>query len=69
MNTITAETQFSIYKLDYDAVESTFGITGKRGSAEYLENVTAAIINSVCSFVGKKPFHKFNESSIGISAE
>lgn len=56
MGILTAETQFSIYKLDFDAVDSNFDIKGARGSAEYLENVTAALINSVCSLARKKPY-------------
>ncbi|MBR4636467.1 MAG: TIGR04141 family sporadically distributed protein [Clostridia bacterium] len=55
MPKLSAETQFSIYKIDFDSVESTFDITGEKGTKEYLENIIAVIINSVCSLVRKKP--------------
>ena len=49
-----AETQFSIYKINYDAIESTFSIKSPRGVAKYYEEVVNAIINSISSIVKSK---------------
>lgn len=56
MSKFSAETQFSIYKIDFDLVESIFDISGEQGTNEFLENVIAALINSVCYLVEKKRF-------------
>ena len=56
MRKISAETQYSIYKIDFDSLDIVFKIVGEKGAVEYLENATAAIINSVCSLVSKKPY-------------
>ena len=61
MSTLAAETQFSIYKLDYDLVDSNFDIKGTRGSVEYLENVKAALINSVCFLIRNKPYSQIQK--------
>lgn len=44
MSKLSAETQFSIYKNDFDLVESVFDITEEHRTKEYLENVIAALI-------------------------
>ena len=41
---ISAETQFSIYKIDLDSIDSVFHIAGERGTAEYIENAAKALI-------------------------
>lgn len=56
MSTAASETQFSIYQIDFDSIDSNFDIAGERCSAEYLENVTVALINSACSIIRKKPY-------------
>ena len=56
MRNISAETQYSIYKIDFDSLDSVFKIVGEKGSAGYLENAMAAIINSVCSLVRNKSY-------------
>ena len=61
MSTLAAETQFSIYKLDYDLVEGSFDINGERGSVEYLENVKAALINSVCFLIRNKKYSQIQK--------
>ena len=51
---LSAETQFSIYKIDFDLLDSVFHIAGERDSVEYIENATKALINSICSIVKDK---------------
>lgn len=49
-----AEAQFSIYKINYEAVEDTFNIKASKESNEYYDEVTHAIVNSISSIIKSK---------------
>lgn len=65
MSSATAETQFSIYKIDFDAIESTFSIDGTKNTPEYKQNTIKCLINSVCSIVGKKAYSHIQKIKYG----
>lgn len=56
MKTGLAETQFSIYKVDFDAVDEHFKINVERDDARYLKKVLDALVNSTCAIIMKKPY-------------
>ena len=51
-----AEAQFSIYKINLEAVESSFSIKSEKNSDAYYDEIINAIINSIASIVKKKPY-------------
>ena len=55
MKAALAETQFSIYKVDFDAVEEFFKIDVRREDAQYVKRVLEALVNSICAIIVKKP--------------
>lgn len=65
MSTNSAETQFSIYKIDFDAVESVFSISGQKETTQYIQNVTKCLINSVCSIIDKKAYSQIQRIKYG----
>lgn len=65
MSSTIAETQFSIYKIDFDAIDSTFSIAGSKASPEYIQNTIKCLINSVCSIVGKKAYSHIQKIKYG----
>lgn len=48
------ETQFSIYKIDFDLTEEFFKIQVPRTSENYIEAITNALINSIVAILNKK---------------
>ena len=65
MSSNTAETQFSIYKIDFDAIDSTFSIAGSKASPEYIQNAIKCLINSVCSIIRKKAHSHIQQIKYG----
>ena len=51
-----AEAQFSIYKINLEAIESSFAIKSEKNSDAYYDEIINAIINSIASIVKKKPY-------------
>lgn len=49
-----AETQFSIYKINLETVESKFRVKNKRGTDAYYVEIINAIVNSTSSIIEKK---------------
>lgn len=63
------ETQFSIYKIDYDLIEEKFNIAIPRTDVKYPNTVINALINSVAAILDKKSadYYKFiNRGFVGI---
>ena len=66
---LSAETQFSIYKIDYDLIEEKFNIDISRNEEQYPDAVINALINSVVAILKKKnaSYHKFiNNGFVGV---
>ena len=66
---LSAETQFSIYKIDYDLIEEKFTIDISRGAEQYPDAVINVLINSVVAILKKKKasYYKFNNNGfVGI---
>lgn len=52
---VNLETQYSIYKINFEAVENVFsGISHDDNSAKYAENIIDVLINSVISIIKKR---------------
>ena len=51
-----AEAQFSIYKINLEAIESSFSIKSEKNSDSYYDEIINAIINSIALIVKKKPY-------------
>ena len=49
-----AETQFSIYKINFESVENTFAIKSDKKSDKYYKEITNVLINSIASIVRNK---------------
>ena len=63
------ETQFSIYKIDYDLIEEKFNIVVPRTDKKYPNAVITALINSVAAILEKKSadYYKFsNKGFVGM---
>lgn len=63
------ETQFSIYKIDFDLMEDKFNIQVPRTSENYIETITNALINSIVAILKKKSacYHRINNKGfIGV---
>ena len=56
MSSVSAETQFSIYSIDFDSIEEHFDIKGKRGTSDYMKGVLNALINSIISIINEKMY-------------
>ena len=54
--TVNSETQYSIYKINFESVESVFSdISHGRNNTEYAENIITVLINSTIDIIKKKP--------------
>ena len=65
MSSTVAETQFSIYKIDFDAIDLTFNISEPKDTPQYIQNSIKCLINSVCSIINKKAHSQIQQIKFG----
>lgn len=54
-NSFQPQTQFSIYKIDFDSVETTFKLDEKKQDEDYVPFICDLIVNSIVDLVKEKP--------------
>lgn len=65
MSSTAAETQFSIYKIDFDTIDSTFSIAEQKNTPHYIQNSIKCLIDRVCSIINKKAHSQIQRIKFG----